>query len=343
MPVQRQRNGGPAAYLREYGAFFATASWTLAGLHRQARYDVVQAHNMPDFLVFVGLLPRLTGARLILDVHDLVPEFYSVRFGLPLGHPVVRLTRWVQKLSARFADHVLTAGEPFRRQILQAGLPAHKVTSIMNSPDPRLFAWQAPAQRAERNGSFILSYHGTLSEYNDLGVVLRAMARLRDELPGLKLRVYGRGRAEPEVRRLAVELGLGDQVAFLGYRPLDEMPARIREADAGIVPQRRSVFTALNYPTKAFEYIALGVPVLMGYTPALDELFGHIGGSFFQPEDPDELAECLRALAADPELAQRMAVAQQQVCARFGWAGEKRRYVAVAEALRPARPQPAGV
>jgi glycosyltransferase involved in cell wall biosynthesis/O-antigen/teichoic acid export membrane protein len=338
MPVQRQRDGGPATYLREYGAFFVSASWKLAGLHRQAPYDVVQAHNMPDFLVFVGLLPRLTGARLILDVHDLVPEFYSVRFGLPLAHPVVRFTRWVQKLSARFADHVLTAGEPFRRQILQAGLPADRVTSIMNSPDPSLFAWRAPAPRTRRSGSFILSYHGTLSEYNDLGVVLRAMAQLQEELPGLTLRVYGRGRAEPELRRLAAELGLGDRVAFLGYRPLDEMPARIGEADAGIVPQRRSVFTAMNYPTKAFEYIALGVPVLMGYTPALDELFGHVRGSFFQPDRPDELADCLRALAADPERVRRMAQEQQEVCARFAWAGEKRRYVAVTEALRPARP-----
>jgi glycosyltransferase involved in cell wall biosynthesis len=244
----------------------------------------------------------------------------------------------VQKLSAGSADHVLTAGEPFRRQIRKAGLPAHKVTSIMNSPDPRLFAWQAPAPRAERNGSFILSYHGTLSEYNDLGVVLRAMALLCRDLPGLQLRVYGRGRAEPELRRLAAELNLDSQVAFLGFRPLDEMPARIREADAGIVPQRRSVFTALNYPTKAFEYIALGVPVLMGYTPSLDEMFGHIRGTFFQPEQPEELAQRLRALAADPGHARRVVLEQQQVCARFAWEGEKQRYVAVAEALRSVRP-----
>jgi glycosyltransferase involved in cell wall biosynthesis len=208
----------------------------------------------------------------------------------------------------------------------------------MNSPDPGLFAWRAPAARAGRSSCFSLSYHGTLSEYNDLGVVLRAMARLQADLPGLKLQVYGRGRAEPELRRLAAELGLEQRVAFLGYRPLDEMPARIGQADAGIVPQRRSVFTALNYPTKAFEYIALGVPVLMGYTPALDEMFGHIQGSFFQPDLPDQLADCLRALASDPQRARHMALEQQQVCARFAWAGEKQRYLAVAEALRRAHP-----
>jgi glycosyltransferase involved in cell wall biosynthesis/O-antigen/teichoic acid export membrane protein len=333
MPVRRQRSGGPLAYLREYGAFFLTASWHLAKLYRQKPYQVVQAHNMPDFLVFVGLLPRLAGARLILDIHDLVPEFTSVRFGLPPTHPVVTATRWVQKLSAQFADHVLTAGEPFRRQLVAAGLPAEKVTSIMNSPDPSLFAVQPAAGPVQRKDGFVLSYHGTLSEYNDLGVVLQAIALVREEMPGLRLKVYGRGRALPELQRQAAELGLDGQVEFLGFRPLDEMPARIRQADAGIVPQRRSVFTALNYPTKAFEYITVGVPVLMGFTPALHELFGHIRGSFFQPDSPEEIARCLRALVADSGRAHRMVQEQQAVCARFAWAGEKQRYVAVVNAL----------
>jgi glycosyltransferase involved in cell wall biosynthesis len=182
----------------------------------------------------------------------------------------------------------------------------------------------------------VLSYHGTLSEYNDLGVVLRALAALRGEAHGLTFRVYGRGRALPELQALAAELGLTDCVQFLGFHPLDEMPALIAAADAGIVPQRRSVFTSMNYPTKAFEYIALGTPVLMGATPALDEMFGHIPGIFFQPDDPAELAERLRALLADSGLAQRLAAQQQQVCARFAWAIEKQRYVTAMTRLRPA-------
>jgi glycosyltransferase involved in cell wall biosynthesis len=340
-PVTRQRNGGPLAYLREYGAFFVHAALRLARLHGQRRYDVVQAHNMPDFLVFVGLLPRLFGARVVLDIHDLVPEFYSVRFGLPVSHPVVRATRWVQKLSARFADHVLTAGEPFRRRIIASGIAPEKVTSIMNSPDPALFgAHAARPETPRRPGDFVLAYHGTLSEYNDLGVVLAALAELRAEAPGLRLHIYGRGRSLPALQAQAAALGLDGRVRFLGFRPLDEMPGLIAAADAGVVPQRPSVFTSLNYPTKAFEYIALGKPVLMGSTPALEEMFGHIAGMFFQPDDPAELAARLRALLADPGLAPRLAAQQQQVCDHFAWPGEKRRYVAaITRVCR--RPEPA--
>lgn len=329
MPVARNRFGSQMSYLAEYGRFFVAASLQVAREHLRRPFQVVQVHNMPDFLVFTALLPKLLGARVVLDVHDLVPEFYALRYGLPPNHRLVRLTRWVQRLSARFADHVLTAGEPFRRQINANGVELGRVTSIMNSPDPGLFAAPAIAPAPSAPSQFVLSYHGTLSEYNDLTVVLRAVALLRDELPGLIFNVYGRGRALPGLQALAAELELEDRVRFLGFRPLDEMPAVIASAQLGIVPQRRSDFTSLNFPTKAFEYVALGVPVLMAWTPALDELFGHIDGQFFHCDQPAALAALIRGLYRDGEAAQRLVQQQQAVCADFAWPVESQRYVAV--------------
>jgi len=68
---------GLIAQLLEYLAFFALASFKLIALHIQKRYNVVQVHNLPDWLVFVALIPKLSGARVILDLHDLMPEFYA--------------------------------------------------------------------------------------------------------------------------------------------------------------------------------------------------------------------------------------------------------------------------
>jgi glycosyltransferase involved in cell wall biosynthesis len=335
MPVRRNRFGGQARYLAEYGAFFAAAALRVALLHLRRPFQVVQVHNMPDFLVFTALLPKLLGARVVLDVHDLVPEFYSLRFGLPADHRLVRLSRWVQRVSAGLADHVLTAGEPFRRQLAANGVPLGKITSIMNSPDPVLFAPHSEASTAPSSppDGLVLSYHGTLTESNDLSVVLRAMALLRDEVPGLTFNIYGRGRAVPGLQALAAELGLQDRVRFHGYKPLDAIPALIAAADLGLVPQRRSSFTTLNYPTKAFEYIALGVPVLMTRTPSLEELFGHIDGTFFECDQPEQLAGLVRRLAQDRDAARRLAHQQQAVCAGFAWPVEGRRYLAVLERL----------
>jgi glycosyltransferase involved in cell wall biosynthesis len=256
MPVRRNRFGSQASYLMEYGRFFLAAAWRLLREHLRRPYHVVQVHNMPDFLVFAALGPRLLGARVVLDVHDLVPEFYALRYGLPLDHRLVRLMRLVQRASVRFADHVLTAGEPFRRQLCANGGTAERITSIMNSPDPVLFS--APPERVNGHGAahpnghehrragepFVLSYHGTLSEYNDLTVVLRALALLRDELPDLRLHVYGRGRALPGLQALAAELDLGDRAQFFGFRALDEMHGVFFETNdpAGLAERLRALY-----------------------------------------------------------------------------------------------------
>jgi glycosyltransferase involved in cell wall biosynthesis len=267
----------------------------------------------------------------VLDVHDLVPEAYALRYGLPLEHPLVRLTRWAQRGCGRFADHVLTAGEPFRRKLIENGLPADRVTSVMNSPDPRLF--QPRPWRPRRGPEFRLSYHGTLNEYTDLSVVLRAMQSLGTTIPGLAFHVYGRGRALGGLRALAAALGLQGRVVFHGERPLDEMPAAVAAADLGVVPQRPAAFTDLNYPTKAFEYIASGVPALVTRSPALEALFGEIAGMYFRIDDAAGLAGLIHQAFAAPEAARALLARQQAACAQAAWAVERQRYLDVMRRL----------
>jgi glycosyltransferase involved in cell wall biosynthesis len=327
VPIARNRFGSRLQYLLEYGEFFRLASARLVRLHLRRPFQVVQVHNMPDFLVFVALLPRMLGARVVLDVHDLVPEFYSLRYGVPLNHRLVRLTRWVQRVSGRFAHQVLTAGEPFRRRLVQNGVPAARTISVMNSPDPDLFGHGMAPLKPRRPDCFRLSYHGTLSEYTDLSVVLRAMVLLQPVVRGLNFHVYGRGRALPGLQALAHELGLQDRVTFHGVRPLDEMPGVVAAADLGVVPQRSSEFTALNYPTKAFEYIVSGVPVLLTPSVSLTEMFGDIRGVFFSTDDPAALARLIHQVYADPAAARAILAQQQAVCARFAWPVERQRYL----------------
>jgi len=56
--------------------FFSCSSVLLALRHHRIRYDVIHIHNPPDFLAFAGLYPKWTGAKLILDIHDMVPELF---------------------------------------------------------------------------------------------------------------------------------------------------------------------------------------------------------------------------------------------------------------------------
>ena len=61
--------------------FLVLATIRLTALHRRRRYDTIQVHNLPDFLVFCAIVPKIQGVPVILDLHDLMPEFFRGRFG----------------------------------------------------------------------------------------------------------------------------------------------------------------------------------------------------------------------------------------------------------------------
>ena len=89
--------------------FLAASSWWLTRRHRRRRYDLVHVHNIPDFLVFAAWYPKFTGAKVILDIHDIVPEFFASKFGVSEGSRLVRGLRFVEKVSAAFSHHVILA------------------------------------------------------------------------------------------------------------------------------------------------------------------------------------------------------------------------------------------
>ena len=147
LPVRRSR-AGRVRYLLDYALFFLLALFTLAALHPRRWYRIIHVHNMPDALVFCAILPRIAGARVILDLHDPMPEVYRTKYDLPAEHRVIRLLRFLERRSIAFADLVLTPNLAFRELFVDRGCPASKVHIIMNSPDPRIFAAREPEATA---------------------------------------------------------------------------------------------------------------------------------------------------------------------------------------------------
>ena len=268
LPVTRHKGKGIGVQLFEYLAFFILAFAKVTSLHRKRKYGIVQAHNLPDALVFAGLVPKLTGSRLILDLHDLMPEFYAARFHGSMKSWPVRILRWQEYLSCRFADQVITVTELWRQKLIQRGVPPEKVSVVMNVANDRVF-YRSPglSSAALNNGHFNLIYHGQVTERYGIDLAIQAIHLLRDEIPGLRLTVHGRGDYVDELQALTEKLGLGERVEFsTHYVPTAELPGLIRSADAGVVPYRQDVFTDEILPTKLMEYAALGIPAISART-----------------------------------------------------------------------------
>lgn len=334
LPVKRHRGSGAAVQLLEYLAFFTAAFARLALLHRRQRYDVVQVHNLPDFLVFAALVPKLAGARVILDIHDVMPEFYASRFKSGMSSWPVRAVRWQEWLACHFADHVITVTELWRETLIERGMRADKVSVVMNVADDRIFQAGAAAEALpeRKHDHFNVLYHGTLTERYGIDLAIRAIDSVRRSIPEVRLTIHGVGEYREALVQLTAELGLQEYVHFsTQFIPTPEMPQFIRQADVGVVPYRRDVFTDGILPTKLMEYAALGVPAIAARTSAIAAYFDDTMVQFFQPGDVEDLARCITLLYHDRQRLSSFVQHADQFNQRYNWSTVSAGYVSLVQ------------
>lgn len=338
--VQRHQGAGLGVYLREYSSFFVRAGVMLTRAHARRRFALVQVHTLPDFLVFATLPLRLMGVPVILDLHEAMPEFFGSRFG---GRSR-GIGRWLlgvqERLACRFASAVVTVNEALGDRLLGIGVPPEKLSIVPNAPSLDRFARAAHPTRAFMvDGQLRLVYAGALSPIYELDVVLDAVARIVEGDPALdvRLELYGRDFDEVPLREQAARLRLGERVRFHGRIPLEEVPAAIAAADVGLAPTRRSPFTDYSLSTKAYEYAAMGKPVVATRLPMVVRTFGHDVVTY-EPGDADDLARAIRRIVDDPSGREaRVARALDRV-QRLSWDVESVQYLALVDRLTAGRP-----
>jgi glycosyltransferase involved in cell wall biosynthesis len=334
LPVARDHGKSSTAQFLEYITFFVLAMVKLTKLNSQRRYDVVQVHNLPDFLVFAALIPKLTRSRVILDLHDLMPEFYQGRFGERANSILMHLILLQEKLSCRFADHVITVSEHWRQTLIERGVPPDKCSVVMNLADPRIFrplsTKDAPPKDTSR---FRLFYHGTLTKRYGLDLVIQAIDRVRHQIPEIHLTLIGQGRHLPTLKRMAKDMNLEDHVQFRRIVPAEQLPPSIASADVGVVAYRDDVFTDSLLPTKLMEYAVMGLPSIVARTSAISAYFDESMVQFFTPGDIEDLARCILALYSDRRRLTQLAQGIRQFNQRYNWTDQRAEYVRLVDQL----------
>jgi glycosyltransferase involved in cell wall biosynthesis len=314
-----------------YVGFMVRAGARLTRLHLRRGYDTVQIHNLPDFLVFSALVPKLQRVPVILDLHDLMPEFFEGRFGSNGRSIASRLIRWQESLACRFADHVITVSDHWRDVLIERGVSKDKISVVMNVADERIFK---PRAKKRTGSEFRLIYHGTVTYRYGLDLAVRAVALLKDEIPNLRLTVVGQGDLMPELFDLRRALGLEDHVELRDELVLaEELPALLERADVGVVPYRDDVFTDGLLPTKLMEYAAVGIPSVCARTTAIESYFHDAMVEFFSPGDADDLADRIRKLYLEPEHLERLTRRSVNFVRRHNWADVGSRYVHLVRGL----------
>jgi glycosyltransferase involved in cell wall biosynthesis len=271
----------------------------LTVLQLRRPYDVVHVHNIPDFLVSSAWLPKLMGARIILDIHDVVPELYAGKFGQEEHSAGFRLLLLAERLCCGFADRVIISNHLWQAKLITRSVPAEKCTTIMNYPDLEVFR---PASTSPREGRpFVLLYPGSLNVHQGLDIAIEAFALVHPQMPGAEFHIYGKGPALEHLIQMAVDKGVADAVKFLDPVGIQKLAAVITSSSAGIVPKRSDGFGNEAFSTKTLEFMACGVPLIVARTKIDDYYFSEQLVNFFVPGDPNDLARVLLKVYAHPE------------------------------------------
>jgi len=327
VPISRRR-GGKLGYLYQYLAFLlASSSIIVSRSVFRRRYDLVYVHNMPDFLVLSGLIPRLFGARVILDLHDPMPELMQTIFGLPPTARSVRLLRTVERWSLGIADSVITVNRGCAKIFANRSCPAEKITVIMNAPDEAIFSLRppSPARKLQRDSPpFVVMYHGSLVERNGLALAVDAFAKIHESIPSAELHVYGsRNDFLESVMESVKARGLQRSVHYKGQKPLEQIVEAIEKCDVGVIPNKRSIFTELNTPTRIFEYLALGKPVIAPRSSGITDYFDEDSLIFFELGNADDLARSIEYVFHHPDEVNEITRRARQIHLAHTWKAEK--------------------
>lgn len=307
VPMNRSFSNSLARTIWGWCLFLFLASITITRLDRKKAYDVIHVHNMPDFLVFSALIPKIRGAKIILDVQDVSPELMATKAKGSKSALLRKLACWQERLSTAFADHVVTVGWPFETLLLQRGVPRRKLSVILNSVDPKLFPQayreKTEAMLTQKETPFILMYHGTIAERNGVETAIRALALARKTVPNIRLDIQGQGRGDyvPFLKQLAGNLGVGEQVVFTEWGPFERVVDFVAHGDVGLIPYHNDEFMELILPTKAYEFAWMHRPMIASDTPAIRSMFQPESIILCDGSQPEAFARAIVELYQHPE------------------------------------------
>ena len=300
------------------------------------RYRVVHVHNMPDFIVFGALIPKFFGAKVILDVHDTMPEAYATKFDIPLDHILVKLLRLEERFSAAFANYVITTNDLHKEVLVEHGISDSKISIIMNVGNENIFRPQTSAHQCD---GLVLAYHGTVAERLGLNLILEAIRLARPDCPQLRFILIGDGDYMPTIRNLIAEYHLSDIVSLEGWVPVEDLPRYLSKAQVGIVGNRLSTEAKKNWmlPVKMLEYAAMEIPTIAPSLRVITHYFDIDSAFYYTPDDAVDMARCIVNVYLHPEKIKAAKPNLRNFNRQYNWRAMESRYLNLVDNLLGSR------
>ena len=321
-----------ATFLYRLLKFFINSSAYLARrtLNGARPYDLIHVHSVPDFEVFAALIPKLAGSKIILDIHDIVPEFYQSKFDVRRDSFVFKGLLFMEKASTAFADHVIIANHLWDKIITERSVNRENCSVFLNYPVPAFFQSHP---RTRQDAKVRMIYPGSLNLHQGVDLAVKAFDLIKAKAPEAEMYIYGDGPARDALWNLVADMNIESRVFLRDGLPLEEIIPIVAQADIGIVPKRAESFGNTAFSTKIFEFMALNVPAIVSKTAIDSHYFNDSIVRFFEPGNVESLAGAMLELIKDRQ--QRVILARN--AAKFiqenAWVHKGKEYLDLVDRL----------
>ena len=317
-------------YLYDYFSFFTLAAIKLTYLHFRRPFDIIQVNTMPDFLVFATLIPKLLGAKVTLMMQEPMPELWQTLY----NSSPPRFLQVVEQAALAYADTAFTVTQQLKDVYITRGADSKKISVVLNAPERRFLGLDVCKDKARPDPDFFtLVSHGAIEERYGHTTMLEAVALVKSEIPNLRLKILGKGNFSDELITQIHRKGLENHVQYLGWVSLSQMVNELHTSDIGIVAQKSSPYSNLVHTNKMYEFIALGKPVLASRLKSVEAYFGKDSLYFFEPDNPESLAEGIMDLHRHPSKRRTLVENSYKLYNEYQWEKQKEIYKSIYFAL----------
>lgn len=268
----------------------------IQGMTADVHPDVLIASEPPFFPHATGMwLARWWGIPVVLEIRDLWPD-YVAEMGL-LPRTAERLLFAAERFMLRRADHVVTVTESFRSRVIAKGVAPERASVISNGIDPDFYRPVAAPKLhpalVRRDGERVVGYLGNFGRGQALDQVIEAARLIRLRRRNVRFVLVGDGPTSPGISSRATELG-GDFVSIWPPIPKKETVDFYNACDVVLVPHAPLKLFAETVPSKLFEVMACGRPLVASVAGEAAEIVRSSGGGLVvEPGDPVSLAEAI--------------------------------------------------
>lgn len=320
VPLNKKR-GGVSTYLYSYSAFIIIAAIKLWGLFIEKKYSFIHLHNPPDYLILPALpLKFINGTKLILDIHDPMPEIFASRFELSTESISFRLMQSLEWFCCKISDKTITVNQTIKDNLINMGI--NDIYVVMNSADETLFTEEKKKTSKEKFGlsdRFVVLYEGSIMKRRGLDILIDSIVMAKEKIPNIYCAIIGDGDYLPHLRQRVNKLGLENIIGLPGRRPVEEMPEYVAISDVCVIPFTKSPINQIGVPNKLFEYLVYGKPTIVPKLLAMSRILSEEECLFFEPEDANSLSDRILEVYNNPERIKDLARNSREIFEKYSW------------------------